>query len=78
MRIKIESGVSRVMGQESSWLYVYTDVHGVHKIVFLVPEGQRAEIGDFIENGVLLKREGLQINPDVSKWQKPRRKVWGE
>lgn len=74
--IVIQGGCSRVKDQENSWLYVFTDVLGVHKVVFVsltVPE-----IGDTIIGGALQKKEGLIINPDTSRWEnKGKKKVWG-
>lgn len=80
MAIKIEAGCVQIKGEENTWLYTYTTVEGIHKELFLVPDGFKPEIGDFIENGVLKKRDGPQINPDATKWlQKMRpRKTWGD
>lgn len=75
MKIKIESGTYKI--DSSSWVYNYTDVEGIHSIVFLVPEGKKPEIGDFIEDGVWKKRQGWQINPDVSRWKDKWHRFWG-
>lgn len=77
MAIKIEGGTYQVKGQTNSWVYPYTDNQGMHKNVFLVPEGLTPEIGDSIDNGILVKREGFQVNPDTSKWRNKWRKIWG-
>lgn len=77
MAIKIEGGVYQLKGHSDSWVYPYTDSRGMHKYVFLVPEGLTPEIGDFIDNGILVKREGLQINSDTSRWRDKWRKIWG-
>jgi hypothetical protein len=74
--MKIENGCSRLMGEENSWLYTYTDVRGIHNIVFIA--FQKPEIGDFIINGLLVPKTEPQINPDTSKWEKHYRKVWGK
>ena len=75
--IKIEGGCYQLKGQVNTWAYAFTDMEGIHKILFLVPEGETPEIGDFIDNGVLKKREGLQINPDTSKWRRKWKEIWG-
>lgn len=76
--IRIQSGCTRIQGTPNSWLYKYTDIEGVHRVVFLVPEGLTPEIGDTIEGGVLRKLTDHLINPDVSKWIKPYRQYWGK
>lgn len=74
--ITIQGGCTRIKGQPNSWLYVYTDVQGIHKLVFYsvtVPE-----IGDTVLGGNLRPKEGLIINPDTSRWDKKGRKdTWG-
>lgn len=76
--IKIEGGCYQLKGEPNSWVYAYTTTEGLHKIIFLVPEDQKPEIGDFIDNGILIKRQGLQINPDTSRWRKKWRKFWSD
>lgn len=80
MITKIESGTVKLKGVSNSWLYTYTTVEGIHKEVFIVPEGVTPEIGDFIVDGVLQKRVEPQVNPDATRWlQKMRpRKTWGD
>lgn len=75
--VRIQSGCKQIQGTPNSWLYTYTDVEGIHNVVFLVPEGAKPEIGDTIEGGVLVKLTDHLINPDVSKWIKQPRKTWG-
>lgn len=76
--IKIESGCYQIKGEpETNWMYSYTDSEGIHNIPFLVPPGETPEIGDFIENGVLVKKEGPQVNPDTSKWKDKMWKFYG-
>lgn len=77
MKVKIEGGTFPLKGQANSWIYPITTEEGIFRILFLVPEGQKPEIGDFIEGGVLIKREGLQINPDTSKWKRLLRRLYG-
>lgn len=36
---------------------------------FVVPDGLKPEIGDFIESGVLVKRTKPKVNSDWSKWK---------
>lgn len=38
-------------------------------INFIALEGQKPEIGDFIENGLLIKRTKPKVNDDWSKWK---------
>lgn len=75
--IRIQSGCTRIKGTPNSWLYVYTDNKGIHRVVFLVPQGLTPEIGDTIEGGILKKLTEQLINPDVSRWIVHPRKTWG-
>lgn len=79
MDIKIEGGVVKLKDVPNSWLYTFTTVEGILKVVFIAAPDQTPEIGDFIVDGVLKKREGLQVNSDTSRWQRKMRPktVWG-
>lgn len=81
--IKIEHGWTRVPGKENTFHYTtsHTDAllqdyqsiikieFDVTTLEFTVPEGEQPEIGDFINNGVLVKRQGNQVNPDWRMWK---------
>lgn len=65
--VKIENGCFR--NHDQSWTYPHTTVEGFSQTVFTSVAGQVPEIGDFIDKGKLIKREGYQINNDGKmKW----------
>lgn len=75
----IEAGCVQVNGVPNTWLYTYTNVYGLHKVLFLVPEGETPQIGDSIIGGALKKQEGYRINNDTTRQQRKLRRdrTWG-
>lgn len=78
--VKIEAGVEELLPSPGDGLraYKYRYWQGVVEIivVFLAPEDVIPEIGDFIEAGMLIKRDGWQINDDTSKWDILPKETW--
>lgn len=65
--IKIENGCYKNLN--GMWTYPHTDVSGPRLLTFTAAEGEVPEIGDFITEGRLKKREGYQIeNEGKMKW----------
>jgi hypothetical protein len=62
MAISIEAGCAKIPGTTNSYLYRYSDNAGNHVVVFLA--NKIPEIGDSIENGVLVPLVGYKINND--------------
>lgn len=60
--IKIESGVRKL--NDGTYVYAYWKDEEYYVVTFVVPEGLSPEIGDFVEGGVLIKREGIQVTND--------------
>lgn len=81
--IEIQHGCERVLNTENTYTYVdvsvyahtedYQDIIDVESketvYLFIAPNGTVPEIGDFIENGVLIKRTTWKVNNDWSKWK---------
>lgn len=79
--IKIESGVEQMhpmMPVEGYDTYLYRYWQGTVeiKVLFMTVPGEVPEIGDFIEGGLLIKRDGWQINDDTSKWEVLPKETW--
>lgn len=70
MVIKIEAGCTRNKQVPNAWIYAYQTNEGYFVWNFTAQPGEVPEIGDFIDGGVLKKREGYQIDQDHSKWKK--------
>ena len=75
--IKIESGVIQLA--DGSYRYIYWEAAGLdddgvtnmsrfHNISFTANPGEVPEIGDFIDNGKLVKREGIQVTEGIMRW----------
>lgn len=72
--IEIESGC--VLRNDGLWTYSTitspsgdpADVKIMH-YVFTAPNGERPNIGDFINNGSLVKRDKPKVNSDWSRWK---------
>lgn len=65
--IKIENGCFRNLN--GMWSYPHASVNGFVTTAFTVADGVVPEIGDFITDGRLVKREVPQINNDGRlKW----------
>jgi len=81
--IEIEHGCIKDLTQKNTYCYVdvniyahlknYEDILKVvdsdHMYIFHVEDGQKPEIGDFIEHGKLVKRTKPKVNNDWSKWK---------
>lgn len=66
--LKIESGCSK--DYRGLWRYDYTTNAGHYIVYFSAAEGEKPEIGDFINSAnQLVKRVGYQINNDHRKWK---------
>ena len=65
--LKIESGA--LLLKVVTYVYSYWKDGDYFIITFIAPEGEKPEIGDFIEGGVLVKRDGYQVSNDGErKW----------
>lgn len=75
--IKIESGVIQL--PDGSYRYIYWEAAGLdddgmtnmsrfHNISFTVEPGEVPEIGDFISNNKLVKRDGYQVTEGKMRW----------
>lgn len=63
--LKIESG-ARLLN-DGTYVYSYWKDGDYFIITFIAPEGEKPEIGDFIDGGVLVKRDGYQVSNDSNK-----------
>ena len=79
MAIKIENGV--MPGDvPNQYRYDYWTAQGLdeldqtinrsvfHSIMFTAEPGEVPEIGDFIDNGKLVKRDGIQVTEGIMRW----------
>lgn len=65
--IKIESGLRKL--NNGSYIYSYWKDGEYYVVAFTANDNETPEIGDFIDGGVLLKREGIQVTNDgTKKW----------
>ena len=74
MMIEIESGC--VLRQDGLWEYTtLTSPSGqpddvvITHYVFAAEAGERPKVGDFINNGRLVKRDKPKVNSDWSRWK---------
>lgn len=66
--LKIEGGCTQ--DYRGKWRYDYTTVAGHYIVYFDAAEGEKPEIGDFIDaSNRLVKRQGYQINDDHRMWK---------
>lgn len=65
--LKIESG-TRLLN-DGSYVYSYWKDGEYYVVTFTAAPNDIPEIGDFIEGGVLIKRDGIQVSNDGErKW----------
>lgn len=74
--IEIQSGCVRSRTEDNTWLYstVSSGKKGNEDVVFetitfVAENGDKPEIGDFIQGGKLVKCTVHKVNPDWSKWK---------
>lgn len=74
--IEIQNGCVRIRNTENGWMYQFMQVGEDRRdqvefvqITFVAAEGEKPEIGDFIEGGKLVKRTEPKVNPDWRKWK---------
>lgn len=81
--IEIQHGCIKDLTQKNTYIYVDAKLHAYlrsyeeilkvdsqdNTYIFHVEDGQKPEIGDFIEHGKLVKRTKPKVNNDWSRWK---------
>lgn len=67
--VKIQAGCTRDRLVPNQWVYAFQNNEGYFEIRFMAQPDERPEIGDFIANNQLVKRDGYQINNDHRMWK---------
>lgn len=74
--IEIEHGCYKVPNTENTYIYIVHSV-GADRLLgvvetqyaFVAADGTKPDIGDFISNGLLVKRTEPKVNSDWSRWK---------
>lgn len=74
--IEIQNGCTRHPNKANTWIYTNMllgpdrrDQVKMEEYEFTAQEDERPEIGDFIQNGSLVKRTTPKVNSDWSRWK---------